>query len=53
MQYPTLTQLAKMTSEQRRQRLRGIDAVSQRKLFDSAAELLADIGYSDLRDPDK
>ena len=53
MQYPTLTQLTKMTSEQRRQRLRGIDAVTKRKLLDSSAELLADIIHSGLRDSDK
>ncbi|QCW22298.1 hypothetical protein SEA_LUNA18_30 [Microbacterium phage Luna18] len=48
MQYPSLAQLAKMTSEQRKLRLRGIDAFSQRALFDQAAELLADINYREL-----
>lgn len=50
MQYPTLAQLAKMTSEQRRQRLRGIDATTERKLFEAASVLMADIIYSNLPD---
>lgn len=47
MQYPTLAQLAKMTPEQRRQRLRGVDDLSMRKLFVEASELLADIASAD------
>ncbi|WNM75077.1 hypothetical protein SEA_MORRIGAN_32 [Microbacterium phage Morrigan] len=49
MQYPTLAQLAKMTPEQRRQRLRGIDVVSRDKLLLEAAELVGSISVAELR----
>lgn len=49
MQYPTLAQLSKMTPEQRRQRLRGIDEVSRTKLLIEAAELVGSISSAELR----
>lgn len=49
MQYPTLSQLAKMTPEQRTQRLRGIDEVSRTKLMLEAAELVGSISNAELR----
>ncbi|QWS69698.1 hypothetical protein SEA_WILLIAMSTRONG_31 [Microbacterium phage WilliamStrong] len=49
MQYPTLPQLAKMTPEQRTQRLRGIDEVSRTRLLVQAAELVGSISNAELR----
>lgn len=43
MQYPTLPQLAKMTPDAQKLRLRGIDEKSRQKLLTQASELLASI----------
>lgn len=53
MQYPTLFQLAKMTPEQRTQRLRGIDEVTRERLLVQAAELVGSIYSAELRIQEK